>query len=151
MATEQDQRGLYVRLSSAIDEAEATGPLTVEDLQRLALAAPALQHTFTGDGPGVQGADNCQVCGRWFDEPETALCRNTAPIRPCAAMNVGDEPQTEPLEKRLAKCLAAIVDEPILAGRDECGAFTSPLEIRLGFFLPELTAHACVLLEEAGE
>jgi len=28
-------------------------------------------HAFTGNGPGVEGADNCQVCGRWSDEHDT--------------------------------------------------------------------------------
>lgn len=56
----------------------------------------------------------------------------------------------EPLERRLADCLAAIIDEPILEGRDEPGHFTSPLSIRLGFFKPELANLAAELLEEAG-
>ncbi|MCO5083371.1 MAG: hypothetical protein M9955_17155 [Rhizobiaceae bacterium] len=59
-------------------------------------------------------------------------------------------PEIEPLEKRLAECLAAIVDEPLLSGRDECGDFRSPLEIRLGFFKPELSCRAAELVEEAG-
>jgi hypothetical protein len=25
-------------------------------------------HAFTGNGPGVVGADNCQICFRWYDE-----------------------------------------------------------------------------------
>ena len=37
-------------------------------------------HQFTGDGPGVKGADNCQICGKWFDEHSkwepTMLTRN---------------------------------------------------------------------------
>lgn len=33
-------------------------------------------HKFTGNGPGVVGADNCQICGRFYDEPETEECRN---------------------------------------------------------------------------
>lgn len=57
----------------------------------------------------------------------------------------------EPLEKRLAKCLAEIIDTPVLTGRDELGGFTSPLDIRLGFFLPKLSERAAELLEEAGE
>lgn len=54
------------------------------------------------------------------------------------------------LESRLADVLADIVDAPLLTGRDECGGFTSPLEIRLGFFRPELSERAAELLEEAG-
>lgn len=56
----------------------------------------------------------------------------------------------ETLERRLAECLAAIIDTPLLSGRDECGGFSSPLEIRLGFFKPELSERAAELLEEAG-
>ncbi|NDW04049.1 hypothetical protein [Jiella pacifica] len=54
------------------------------------------------------------------------------------------------LERRLALCLAEIVDQPLLTGRDEPGGFSSPLEIRLGFFKPELSERAAELLEEVG-
>lgn len=50
-------------------------------------------------------------------------------------------PEVEPLEKRLAECLAAIIDTPLMS---------SPLEIRLGFFRPDLSERAAELLEEAG-
>ncbi len=59
-------------------------------------------------------------------------------------------PEVEPLEKRLAQCLATIIDTPLLTGRDECGGHSSPLDIRLGFFRPELSEAAAELLEEAG-
>ncbi|MCO5083057.1 MAG: hypothetical protein M9955_15550 [Rhizobiaceae bacterium] len=59
-------------------------------------------------------------------------------------------PEIEPLEKRLAECLAAIIDTPLMRGRDEVGGHKSPLDIRLGFFLPELSERAAELLEEAG-
>lgn len=59
-----------------------------------------------------------------------------------------DLPQVPTLERRLADCLAGIIDEPLLTGRD--GGISSPLEIRLGFFKPELSERAAVLLEEAG-
>lgn len=59
-------------------------------------------------------------------------------------------PEVEPLEKRLARCLAAIIDTPLLTGRDECGGHSSPLDIRLGFFRPELSERAADLVEEAG-
>jgi hypothetical protein len=59
-------------------------------------------------------------------------------------------PDTPTLEERLADCLADIVDTPILTGRDECWAFRSPLEIRLGFFRPDAANRAAELLEEAG-
>lgn len=59
-------------------------------------------------------------------------------------------PPVETLESRLADCLADIVDTPILTGRDEVGGHTSPLDIRLGFFRPELSERAAELLEEAG-
>ena len=61
-----------------------------------------------------------------------------------------DLPTIATLESRLADCLADIVDTPILTGRDECGGFKSPLEIRIGFFKPELSERAAELLEEAG-
>lgn len=60
------------------------------------------------------------------------------------------EPPVATLESRLADCLADIVDAPILTGRDEVGGHTSPLDIRLGFFRPELSERAAELLEEAG-
>ena len=56
----------------------------------------------------------------------------------------------EPLELRLARCLAETIDTPLLSGRDEVGGFSSPLEIRLGFFKPEISERAASLLEEAG-
>lgn len=61
-----------------------------------------------------------------------------------------DLPEIPTLEARLADCLAACVDTPILTGRDECGSFRSPLEIRLGFFHPDIANRAAELLEEAG-
>ncbi len=59
-------------------------------------------------------------------------------------------PAVPTLESRLADCLADIVDTPILSGKDECGGFSSPLDIRLGFFHPDLSERAAELLEEAG-
>jgi hypothetical protein len=61
-----------------------------------------------------------------------------------------DLPQVETLEKRLAGCLATCIDTALLSGRDECGGFSSPLDIRLGFFRPEIANRAAELLEEAG-
>lgn len=61
-----------------------------------------------------------------------------------------DVPVIPTLERRLAECLAACVDTPLLTGRDEPGGFTSPLDLRLGFFRPELSERAAELLEEAG-
>lgn len=61
-----------------------------------------------------------------------------------------DIPQVEPLEKRLADCLATCIDTALLSGRDECGGFSSPLDIRLGFFQPEIANRAAELLEETG-
>jgi len=55
------------------------------------------------------------------------------------------------LEARLAECLADCIDTPLLTGRDEMGGFSSPLEIRLGFFKPDLSNRAAELLEEAGK
>lgn len=64
---------------------------------------------------------------------------------------IGVVPHGETLEARLAECLAACIDTPLLAGRDEVGGFSSPLEIRLGFFKPEISERAAGLLEEAGK
>lgn len=61
-----------------------------------------------------------------------------------------DMPVIATLESRLADCLADIVDAPLLTGRDECGGFISPLDIRVGFFRPDLSERAAELLEEAG-
>lgn len=61
-----------------------------------------------------------------------------------------DIPAVEPLERRLATCLAACIDTALLTGRDEVGGFSSPLQLRLGFFRPELSEQAAGLLEEAG-
>jgi hypothetical protein len=62
-----------------------------------------------------------------------------------------DSPEVEPLEKRLADCLAAIIDTPLFSGHDETGRPSSALDIRLGFFRPELSERAAELLEEAGQ
>jgi hypothetical protein len=61
-----------------------------------------------------------------------------------------DVSELEPLETRLAKCLASAVDTPLITGRDEVGGFSSPLDIRLGFFQPKIAELAAELLEEAG-
>ncbi len=61
-----------------------------------------------------------------------------------------DVPAVEPLEHRLAKCLAECIDTPLLTGKDEPGGFKTPLDIRLGFFRPDLSERAADLLEEAG-
>lgn len=61
-----------------------------------------------------------------------------------------DVPHDAPLEERLAACLAEAIETPILEGRDECGGFSSPLSIRLGFFHPDIANLAADLLEEAG-
>lgn len=66
-----------------------------------------------------------------------------------AAMGA-DIPTVPTLERRLAECLAEIIDTPLLTGRDEGGGFSSPLKIRVGFFRPELSERAAELLEEAG-
>ena len=62
-----------------------------------------------------------------------------------------DIPHDAPLEERLAACLAEAIDAPLLQGRDECGGFSSPLDIRLGFFQPDIANRAAELLEEAGQ
>lgn len=59
-------------------------------------------------------------------------------------------PTVATLERRLGELLAEIVDTPLFTGRDEVGGYSSPLEIRVGFFRPELSERAAELLEEAG-
>lgn len=66
-----------------------------------------------------------------------------------AAMGASFE-QGPTLEARLAECLAAAIEAPLLTGKDELGGFSSPLDIRLGFFQPEIANRAAELLEEAG-
>lgn len=64
---------------------------------------------------------------------------------------LGDEPAAiETLERRLGTCLAEAIDTPLLTLRDEVGGFSSPLDLRLGAFKPELAGRAAELLEEAG-
>ncbi len=53
-----------------------------------------------------------------------------------------------PLHKRLADCLARIIDEPLLAVLDSENGRDLPL--RVGSFRHELANEACELLEEAG-
>lgn len=62
-------------------------------------------------------------------------------------IKVPDQPT---LEERLAACLADILDTPIMSGKDEVGSYSSPLDIRLGFFRPDAANRAAELLEEAG-
>lgn len=47
---------------------------------------PAL-HQITGNGPGVVGADNCQICGRWYNEPETETCKDR-PVAPAGLTTI---------------------------------------------------------------
>jgi hypothetical protein len=54
------------------------------------------------------------------------------------------------LEQRLAACLSAIVDEPLLMIGDPFGNHQTKMAIYLGSFQPELSERACLLLEEAG-
>jgi hypothetical protein len=66
-----------------------------------------------------------------------------------AAMGLDISP-VPPLERRLAECLADIIDTAIFTGSGESGGYSSPLEIRLGFFRPDASERAAQLLEEAG-
>lgn len=59
-------------------------------------------------------------------------------------------PTVATLERRLGELLAEVIDAPLLTGRDEVGGFSSPLQLRVGFFRPELSERAAELLEEAG-
>lgn len=113
----------------------------------------AERYRYLRDGKTWEGGHHL-FAGRWaLVDP---MADHATPLRGeeldqavDAAMGVEGTLQ-EPLERRLADCLAAIIDEPILEGRDEPGHFTSPLSIRLGFFKPELAERAAELLEEAG-
>lgn len=64
-----------------------------------------------------------------------------------AAMGA-DIPHDETLEKRLAECLADCVDVPLLTLKDTM--LSTPLQVYLGSFRPELGERAAELLEEAG-
>lgn len=57
-------------------------------------------------------------------------------------------PEVEPLEDRLARCLAAAIDTPVLTVRHPDGG--RDLELHLSSFLPDLSEQAAELLEEAG-
>lgn len=59
----------------------------------------------------------------------------------------GGIPHGETLEARLAECLAACIDTPLLTGTADSSI---PTEIRLGFFKPDISERAAELLEEAG-
>jgi hypothetical protein len=50
--------------------------------------APA-PHTFTASTPGALGSDNCQICGRWNNEPETDTCRDKGRVEAVPALKVG--------------------------------------------------------------
>jgi hypothetical protein len=63
----------------------------------------------------------------------------------------GLKPIGKTLEARLADCLAACIDEPLLVGAAEIGGIANPKpEIFLRFFRPDLSERAAELLEEAG-
>lgn len=86
----------------------------------------------------VRAQDSCILGGEYLDRAIDA------------EMGL-DVPQPETLEKRLADCLAAMIDTPLFSGHDETGRPSSALDIRLGFFRPELSERAAELLEEAGQ
>lgn len=56
----------------------------------------------------------------------------------------------ETLEQRLASCLAAVVDMPLLELFDPVGGYQTKMAVYLGGLQPELSERACLLLEEAG-
>ncbi|PTR11790.1 MULTISPECIES: hypothetical protein [unclassified Novosphingobium] len=56
----------------------------------------------------------------------------------------------ETLEQRLASCLAAVVDTPLLELFDPVGGYQTKMAVYLGALQPELSERACLLLEEAG-
>lgn len=55
----------------------------------------------------------------------------------------------EPLERRLAACLSECIDTPLMTG-SLGGDARIPIQIRLGFFRPDIADRAAELLEEAG-
>lgn len=57
-------------------------------------------------------------------------------------------PDTEPLEKRLAECLAAATDRPLLTLRDPCNG--GVFEVTLGALNGDIAERAAALLDEAG-
>ncbi|MBW8638968.1 hypothetical protein K1W69_17360 [Hoeflea sp. WL0058] len=61
-----------------------------------------------------------------------------------------DIPQVEPLERRLAKCLADCVDNPLLRLNGSVGMEPEGIDVLFGHFQPELSERAAALLEEAG-
>src|SRR5690606_23670175 len=64
-------------LCTSIRLAEASLSAAPQKSRRIGSTFEKAEHTFTGNGPGVIGADNCQICGRWLDHPETDACKNT--------------------------------------------------------------------------
>ena len=59
-------------------------------------------------------------------------------------------PHDEPLERRLANCLADCVDQPLLRLNGSAGMDPEIIDIFLGHFQPEISERAATLLEEAG-
>lgn len=120
-----------------------------QDRQREDLERDAARYRFLRNR-SVRTVD-IAAGGVFAGRPEGGMVLNGADLDRAVDAEMGlDIPHDAPLEERLAACLARAIDTPLLVGRDECGGFNSPLDIRLGFFQPEIANHAAELLEEAG-
>lgn len=80
---EEEPDGMEVGAGFEIFSAPASASATPADVGEEPV------HKWTGNGPGIRGADNCQhvsamgeQCGRWSEDAETATCRNAIPSTP---------------------------------------------------------------------
>jgi len=117
-----------------------------QDYLQEALERDAARYRYLRDSP-VRSLD-IVAGGKWRVAPDNELLRGENLDRAVDAA-LGAEPEPgETLEARLADCLAACIDTPLLTLRDPEG--NSPLELRLNSFARELSERAAELLEEAG-
>lgn len=70
-------RGWNIAIATAEELSKGHGQTDGFSPSDLRAASRIVLHQITGNGPGVIGADNCQICGRWFNAPETDVCKNT--------------------------------------------------------------------------
>lgn len=71
----------------------------------------------------------------------------------CAMALIAKLPDDDPdktLEQRLAECLAAAIDTPLLRLNDVSSGEEDGIALYLGSFKPEICECAALLLEEAG-
>ncbi len=109
--------------------------------ERMALAIDGVRSAF---GP----------IGDWgYDTPQGKALQALYVVRGdiLVARRRRDRPVDDaPLEDRLADCLAAAIDTPLLTVRDQEGG-KLPLDLRLGAFNEEIAERAAALLEECGK